>query len=195
MAFCRSERRKVAAEHLAKRGIVVKRQRRAVRADEALSTADEVQQALSLRVAQRQVAVGHQHEAVEASQVLGREEREVELLGRLLVAFDGRHLEATRLSQLGHRHFCRPQTGVFVQTGVREKQQPFRCRRRRRLRGGERPCAKRCEHDRRQSCSHLEPSRRVFRPAALQVRIARGFEIANVRSAPKCVPLNGLPKL
>ena len=81
---------------------------------------------LLLRVGERQVAVGHHHHAVELIEVFGREEREIELLGVLLVALDGRDLEAAGLAKLGDRFLGRTEAGVLVERGVGEEQEFLR---------------------------------------------------------------------
>src|SRR5688500_4168755 len=115
----------VPTQHLAELRIVVKRERRAMRADEALAGANEVEQVLLLRLGETEVAVGHHHHAVELRQVVGREEREVVLFGIELVALERRDFESAGLAQFGDRLLRRSETRVFVEARMSQKEQFF----------------------------------------------------------------------
>jgi hypothetical protein len=72
---------------------------------------------------ERQVAVGHHHDAVELREILRRQEREVQILRVVLEALDGRDLESTRLAHFGDGPFRRPEAGVLVESRVGQEQE------------------------------------------------------------------------
>jgi len=88
-----------AAQHLAELGIIVERQRRAMHANQRFAVAHIVDDRAFLEIAQRQVAVGHQHQAVELREILRREEAHVECRRLLLVSLAGRPIEAAALAE------------------------------------------------------------------------------------------------
>jgi hypothetical protein len=92
-----------------------------VRANQRLAAAHELGEEFLLRIAERQVAVGHHHHAVELIQVLRCQERKIQLLRILLIALDRRHLVAAGLAEFDDRLLGRTKAGVLVEGRMGEE--------------------------------------------------------------------------